>query len=96
MLSQHGGMSAEAPIGVWLDSAIVPRNSNCTKLARLSTPDQAIPVALFVNESITNSAKYGYPNSKCEAWIEVVRIGSNISVSVRDKGVGLPSNFEWV
>ena len=34
-------------------------------------PDQAIPIALFVNEVITNSAKYGYPNSRCEAWIEV-------------------------
>ena len=26
--------------------------------------DQAIPVALFVNELITNSAKYGHANSK--------------------------------
>src|SRR4051794_10304517 len=31
-------------------------------------PDQAIPVALFVNEVITNSAKYGHPHSKCEIW----------------------------
>ena len=57
-------------------------------------PDQAIPVALFVNELVTNSAKYGHPNSKCEVWIEVVRADAKISVSVRDKGVGLPPNFE--
>jgi two-component sensor histidine kinase len=56
-------------------------------------PDQAIPVALFVNELITNSAKYGSRNSKCEVWIEVVRADTKISVSVRDKGIGLPSNF---
>ena len=56
--------------------------------------DQAIPVALFVNELITNSAKYGHSNSKCEVWVEVVRDDSTISVSVRDKGIGLPPNFE--
>ena len=56
-------------------------------------PDQAIPVALFVNELVTNSAKYGHPNSKCEVWIEVVRADAKIS-SVRDKGIGLPPNFE--
>jgi two-component sensor histidine kinase len=52
--------------------------------------DQAIPIALFVNELITNSAKYGYPDSRCEVWIEVTQTDSNISVSVRDKGKGLP------
>jgi two-component sensor histidine kinase len=57
-------------------------------------PDQAIPIALFVNESITNSAKYGHPNSRCEAWIEVMHTAANISVSARDKGIGLPPNFE--
>ena len=59
----------------------------------IETPlDQAIPIALFVNELITNSAKYGYPNSRCEVWIEVTQTDSNISVSVRDEGKGLPPN----
>jgi two-component sensor histidine kinase len=57
-------------------------------------PDQAIPVALFVNELITNSAKYGHPDRKCEVWIEVVRNERTISVSVRDQGIGLPPNFD--
>jgi two-component sensor histidine kinase len=56
--------------------------------------DQAIPVALFVNESITNSAKYSHPNSDCQVWIAVTKQDSNISVSVRDQGVGLPADFE--
>lgn len=56
--------------------------------------DQAIPVALFVNELITNSAKYGHSNSKCEVWVEVIRDDSIISVSVRDEGIGVPPNFE--
>jgi two-component sensor histidine kinase len=56
--------------------------------------DQAIPVALLVNELITNSAKYGYPNSTCEAWIEVAQTDSKVSVSVRDQGLGLSPDFE--
>jgi two-component sensor histidine kinase len=57
-------------------------------------PDQAIPVALFVNECITNSAKYGHPDRKCEVWIEIVQADAGISISVRDRGIGLPQNLE--
>jgi two-component sensor histidine kinase len=57
-------------------------------------PDQAIPVALFVNEAITNSAKYAHPGKNCEVWIDVDRTNGKIAVSVRDKGKGLPLNFE--
>ena len=57
-------------------------------------PDEAIPVALFVNELITNSAKYGHPTRKCEVWVTLVNPEAKISVSVRDKGIGLPPDFE--
>ena len=57
-------------------------------------PDQAIPVALFVNELITNSAKYGHANRRCEVWIDVARNEGTISVSVRDRGIGLPPDFD--
>lgn len=56
-------------------------------------PDKAIPVALFVNECITNSAKYGHPDGKCEVWIRVTEADAKISVSVRDRGIGLPPDF---
>jgi two-component sensor histidine kinase len=57
-------------------------------------PDQAIPVALFVNETITNSAKHAHADQKCEAWIDVVQNDETISVRVRDEGRGLPADFE--
>ena len=60
-------------------------------------PDQAVPIALCVNELITNSAKYGYPKTHCEVWITISRApapGNIVSISVRDKGIGLPSNFD--
>lgn len=57
-------------------------------------PDQAIPVALFVNELIANAAKYGSPDQRSEIWIAVVGDDQEISVSVRDQGVGLPPDFK--
>jgi two-component sensor histidine kinase len=56
--------------------------------------DTAIPIALLVNELITNSAKYAYPGGGSEVWLELARSGDNISISVRDRGVGLPEGFD--
>src|SRR3954471_14643930 len=56
--------------------------------------DTAIPVALLANELITNSAKYAYPGGACEVWVGVTRSeGENITISVRDEGIGLPADF---
>jgi two-component sensor histidine kinase len=57
-------------------------------------PDQAIPVALFVNETVTNSAKHAHADQKCEAWIDLLKDDGTISVSVRDEGRGLPADFD--
>jgi two-component sensor histidine kinase len=57
--------------------------------------DRAIPVALLVNELITNAAKYAYPSGHCHAWVRVSRDPDDtIVVSVRDEGVGLPADFD--
>jgi len=56
--------------------------------------DTAIPVALLVNELITNSAKYAYPDGGCEVWLDVSRSDDKISISVRDRGIGLPADFD--
>jgi two-component sensor histidine kinase len=56
--------------------------------------DTAIPIALLVNELITNSAKYAYPDGGCEVWVDVSQSSGHISISVRDKGVGLPAGFD--
>jgi two-component sensor histidine kinase len=56
--------------------------------------DTAIPVALLVNELITNSAKYAYPDGGCEVWLDVSRSEDGLSISVRDRGVGLPAEFD--
>ena len=57
--------------------------------------DRAIPVALLVNELITNAAKYAYPAGHCRAWVRVSRASDDsIIVSVRDEGIGLPADFD--
>ena len=56
----------------------------------------AISVALIVVELITNCAKYGYPNGTTgKIWVGIARNGDgNILISVRDEGVGLPTDFD--
>jgi len=56
--------------------------------------DTAIPIALLVNELITNSAKYAYPDGHCEVWVDASRSDGGIVISVRDKGIGLPADFD--
>jgi two-component sensor histidine kinase len=57
--------------------------------------DRAIPAALLVNELVTNIAKYAYPAGQCRAWVGLCRgPGDTITVSVRDEGAGLPSDFD--
>lgn len=56
--------------------------------------DTAIPVALLVNELITNSTKYAYPNGACEVWLDVSQNDGAICIAVRDRGIGLPADFD--
>lgn len=57
--------------------------------------DQALPAVLLVNELITNVAKYAYPDGVCRVWVTLSRSSErSVVISVRDEGVGLPSQFD--
>jgi two-component sensor histidine kinase len=61
----------------------------------LIATDKAIPLALMVNELITNAAKHAYESqSGCKIWVGVIRDGATTRVSVRDEGTGLPAQFD--
>jgi len=51
---------------------------------------QAIPLALVLNEAITNSVKYAFPgNRRGEISIKMQQTGENIELIIRDNGVGM-------
>ena len=57
--------------------------------------DQAIPCGLLVNELITNSLKYAWPNQQSGT----IRMGlkenkGEVILTIGDNGVGLPMAFE--
>jgi two-component sensor histidine kinase len=58
--------------------------------------DRAIPLALIVNELVTNAAKYAFPDgSNGQIWVDLAQSDSSTAVvSVRDDGVGLPEGFD--
>ncbi len=58
-------------------------------------PKRASSLALVVNELITNSLKYAFPNEG-EGRVEIrshVRDGE-VTVVVRDNGIGMPPEFD--
>jgi two-component sensor histidine kinase len=55
--------------------------------------DRAIPIALLVNEIITNAAKHAYPDrSDGAVRLQLQRVdAAGLMISISDEGVGLPS-----
>ncbi|HOT47384.1 MAG TPA: FIST N-terminal domain-containing protein [Spirochaetota bacterium] len=52
---------------------------------------RAVPLGLILNESITNTVKYAYPDESMGALnVELVKKGENITLTVSDDGIGLP------
>ena len=59
--------------------------------------DQAIPLGLLVNELVTNSLKYAFPDERAEAeiWVTAGRdAGGGLVLAVGDNGVGLPETLD--
>jgi two-component sensor histidine kinase len=59
--------------------------------------DRAIPIALMINELITNATKYAYRDDQIgNIWVRAARgADDTIELSVRDEGRGLPTDFEF-
>lgn len=58
--------------------------------------DHAIPLALIVNELVTNAAKHARPDSGlCSVQVSAFRgAGDEVIISVTDNGKGLPAEFD--
>jgi two-component sensor histidine kinase len=57
---------------------------------------QAIPVGLILNEAITNSIKYAFPDGRNGIIkITLLHISGNLyELNIADDGIGMPENFE--
>jgi len=56
---------------------------------------QAIPVGIILNEAITNSIKYSFPdNRKGEIRVCMSAADDRITMTIKDNGAGLPPGFD--
>ncbi|MNL54745.1 Blue-light-activated histidine kinase 2 [compost metagenome] len=56
----------------------------------------AIPIGLLLNEAITNSIKYAFPESR-PGRIAVsfkYKVGRQVTLIIKDNGIGLPPGFD--
>jgi len=57
---------------------------------------QASPLGLIINELITNSFKYAFPdNQEGEINIKLQKIANQIELKYADNGIGMPKGFDW-
>lgn len=57
--------------------------------------DTAVPCGLIINELMTNSLKYAFPDGKqSEVAISLRAVDGNIMLAFSDNGIGLPKGFE--
>lgn len=56
--------------------------------------DKMIPVGLIINEIVSNSLKYAFPNKQGTVSIELKRSDVGNYLFVSDDGIGLPSTFK--
>ena len=52
--------------------------------------DTAIPCGLIINELVTNSLKYAFPDGKGKIKVELEPFQDNIKLIISDNGIGLP------
>ncbi len=59
--------------------------------------DQAIACGLVINELISNALKHAFPNQQAGTISITLRnIGNSIEMTIRDDGIGLPDNLDWM
>ena len=56
----------------------------------------ASPIGLTINELISNSLKYAFPDGR-EGWIDiwVDKKDQKVEIIIKDNGIGLPDDFDW-
>ncbi|TGL73300.1 MASE1 domain-containing protein [Leptospira yasudae] len=61
--------------------------------------NRAIPIGLIINELVSNSLKYAFPEGensfeKPELRISLAKMEENLEMQIEDNGIGMPSGFD--
>lgn len=57
--------------------------------------NSAIPLGLIMNELITNSLKYAFPEGEGHIYVKLVKDNKHHDLDVCDNGVGFPSEIDF-
>jgi len=58
--------------------------------------NQAYPLGLIINELISNSLKYAFPDDKkSEISVTMKKLDKELELTVVDNGVGIPADLDW-
>ncbi|MBT4288021.1 MAG: transporter substrate-binding domain-containing protein [Deltaproteobacteria bacterium] len=58
--------------------------------------NQAYPLGLIINELISNSLKYAFPDDReGEIKVSIKKQDKELKLIIMDDGVGVPENFDW-
>jgi two-component sensor histidine kinase len=58
--------------------------------------DQASPLGLVINELLSNSLKYAFPDErKGEINVSMKKLNKELELKVMDNGVGMPKGLDW-
>jgi two-component sensor histidine kinase len=61
------------------------------------TIDSAIPISLIINELVSNSIKHAFPKgTPGEITIAGCREADTLVLSIRDTGIGIPKDIDWM
>jgi len=56
--------------------------------------DQSIPLGLIINELVSNTLKYAFPDGYGKINIELIQSDHSLQLKVADNGVGIPEDFD--
>ncbi len=58
--------------------------------------NHASPVSLIINELISNSLKYAFPNERVgKIFVSLKKLDQEFELIIEDDGVGMPNDFDW-
>lgn len=58
-------------------------------------PDNMIPIGLIINEIVSNSMKYAFPEKRGSISIRFYKKDDDYFLQVKDNGIGIPENFDY-